>query len=227
LRNLTLRTPIWDPFRSETLLNLFLKAHGTSLVSIDLPTPAADAEPDPDNAVARRTSIHINPDIFLAPDVCPNLEAFTFPTTSPSLAPHTHPNLRRIGLRGANSESLYPDKPSSVKGLLMAIDIQKYPNLELIQTVGFLPEAHGDSVIKDVFIWWAERFETMGVTFVDGEGVLWAYYADPVLEEKSKQVSSESLVKPPNEKALHGSKENEHKRHKPECLGTQSNTSKL
>jgi hypothetical protein len=109
----------------------------------------------------------------------------------------------------------------------MAIDIQKYPNLELIQTVGFLPEAHGDSVIKDVFIWWAERFETMGVTFVDGEGVLWAYYADPVLEEKSKQVSSESLVKPPNEKALHGSKENEHKRHKPECLGTQSNTSKL
>ena len=222
LRNLTLRTPTWDSFKSETLLNLFLKAHGTSLLAIDLPTPAADAEPDPDNAIARRTAAHINPEIFLAPDLCPNLESFTFPITSPSLAPHIHPNLRRIGLRGANSESLYPDKPSSVKGLLLAIDIQKYPKLELIQTVGFLPEAHGDSVIKDVFIWWAERFETMGVTFVDGEGVMWAYYAEPVQEEKPKQPPSDSLVRPPIEKALLGSKEKEHKRHKPEDVVVQS-----
>lgn len=221
LRNLTLRTPTWDSFKTETLLNLFLKVHGTSLIAIDLLTPAADAEPDPDNAIARRTAAHINPDIFLVPDLCPNLESFTFPITSPSLAPHIHPSLRRIGLRGANSDSLYPDKPSSVKGLLLAIDIKKYPKLELIQTVGFLPEAHGDSVIKDVFIWWAERFETMGVTFVDGEGVMWAYYAEPVQEERSKHLPSDSLVKSPTEKTLLGSKDKEHKRRKPEDVDAQ------
>lgn len=32
-----------------------------------------------------------------------------------------------------------------------------------------------DSLIKDVFIWWVERFEKMGVDLLDGEGVLWAY----------------------------------------------------
>ncbi|KAF8973021.1 hypothetical protein BDZ97DRAFT_1778816 [Flammula alnicola] len=182
LRNLTLRTPILDD-ESQELLKAFLIVHGQRLVTVDLPTPSADSEPDPDNAFLRRIAAHLNPDILLAPDVCPNLETLTFPVTSPPITSHIHPNLRRIGIRGANVDGLYPDKISSTRDHLMAINTDKYPRLEWIQTVGFLVEAHSDSLIKDVFIWWVERFEAMGVTLVDGEGVMWAYYPELVQEE--------------------------------------------
>ncbi|KAF8895741.1 hypothetical protein CPB84DRAFT_1782347 [Gymnopilus junonius] len=181
LRNLFLRTPVWGE-KHEPSLQVFLKVHGPSLVVVDLTTPSQDTEPIPDSSVPGRAASHIPPDIFLSPGICPNLETLVFPVTSPIIAPHMHHHLRRIGLRGGNTEGLYPDKVTPMRNHLMSINIEKYPKLELIQTVGFLVDAHTDSLIKDIFIWWVERFEAMGVDFLDGEGVLWAY-TDPLPEE--------------------------------------------
>lgn len=135
---------------------------------------------DTDSVAPGRTTPQVPLSLFLAEDVCPNLEVFTFPVTSPVALDCSHPSLRQIGLRGGNMEGLYPDKPSPIRDYLMGIKIDKFPGLELIQTVGFLVEAHTDSIIKDIFIWWVEHFEKMGVTFLDGEGVLWKYHDDPV-----------------------------------------------
>ena len=57
----------------------------------------------------------------------------------------------------------------------MSLTPSRYPSLELIKTVGFLVDAETDLLIKDIFIWWVERFEKQGIDFLDGEGVLWAY----------------------------------------------------
>jgi hypothetical protein len=73
------------------------------------------------------------------------------------------------------AESLYPDKKTNTGRHLMTFTPSRYPNLELVRTVGFLVDADTDSLIKDIFIWWVERFEKQGIDFLDGEGVLWAY----------------------------------------------------
>ena len=179
LRNLILRTPIYNE-RSEALLIAFLKVHGSVLVSVDLPSPSPDSEPEMDS---RRILSHINPDIFLNPDHCPILESITFPITSPPLAPQIHSAIRRIGLRGVRSDGLYPDKQSMTRDHLMSITSDKYPQLELIQTVGYFVDADkNDELIKDIFIWWVEKFEEAGIDFLDGEGVLWAY-TEPINKE--------------------------------------------
>ncbi|PPQ95337.1 hypothetical protein CVT26_008182 [Gymnopilus dilepis] len=196
LRNLFLRTPGWGDTHEPSLIS-FLKVHGPSLAVVDLSTPSQDTEPDPDSSVLGRTASHIPPDIFLGPGVCPNLETLVFPVTSPTLAPHTHNRLHRIGLRGGNTEGLYPDKVTSMRNHLMSINIEKYPKLELVQTVGFLVEAHTDSLIKDIFIWWVERFEAMGVDFLDGEGVLWTYTDPP--EDESPKKGDPDAVQPSTE----------------------------
>jgi len=64
----------------------------------------------------------------------------------------------------------------------MSFTPSRYPKLELVRTVGFLVDAETDSLIKDIFIWWVERFEKQGIDFLDGEGVLWAY--SDVVENK-------------------------------------------
>ncbi|KAF9472438.1 hypothetical protein BDN70DRAFT_886986 [Pholiota conissans] len=176
LQRLTLRHTIWDDSVKE-LLTMFLRNHGQSLFMIDLPSRYIDCEPHPSMSglAPNRVGNGIDPDIFLAPGICPNLETIVFSISSPPIEPHTHPNLRRIGLHGVNVDGLYPDKASQTKDHLMAINIDRYPNLESIQTVDFLVDAHADTLVKDIFIWWVERFETMGVLFVDGEGVMWAY----------------------------------------------------
>jgi hypothetical protein len=175
LRNLILRTPTYDE-RSEALLIAFLKVHGPSLMSVDLPSPSPDSEPEMDSTVYRRILSHINPDIFLNPDHCPILESISFPVTSPPLAPQIHSAIRRIGLHGVRSDGLYPDKQSITRDHLMAMTTDKYPELELIQTVGYFVDADkSDELIKDIFIWWVEKFEEVGIDFLDGEGVLWAY----------------------------------------------------
>jgi len=74
----------------------------------------------------------------------------------------------------------------------MAITSDKYPELELIQTVGYSVDADkNDELIKDVFIWWVEKFEELGIDFLDGESVLWAYTEpinkDPVIRAKDPQ----------------------------------------
>ena len=191
LRNLILRTPTYDE-RSEALLIAFLKVHGPSLVSVDLPSPSPDSEPEMDSTISRRIHSHINPDIFLNPDHCPILESISFPVTSPPLAPQIHSAIRRIGLRGVRSDGLYPDKQSMTRDHLLAMTSDKYPELEMIQTVGYFVDADkSDELIKDIFIWWVEKFEVVGIDFLDGEGVLWAY-TEPIDKE-----SNEVRVKDP------------------------------
>jgi len=192
LRNLILRTPTYDE-RSEALLIAFLKFHGPSLVSVDLSSPSPDSEPETDSTISRRTFSHINPDLFLNPDHCPILESITFPITSPPLAPQIHSAVRRIGLRGVRSDGLYPDKQSMTRDHLMAITSDKYPDLELIQTVGYLVDAdRNDELIKDIFIWWVEKFEEVGIDFLDGEGVLWTY-TEPINCEEPIVVRTKDL----------------------------------
>lgn len=200
LRNLTLLNSVPED-DTHDLLKSFLKAHGKSLVMIDLPTPSVDSEPDPDNALSRRTKPHINPDIFLAGDICPNLETLVFSVSSPAMQPYTHSNLRRIGLRGLHVDGLYPEKPSLTKDHLMTFNVSRFPQLQLIQTVGLLVEASSDSLAKDLFIWWVERFESMDVLLVDGEGVMWAYHPETAHEmtgtaERVHTTSSTMLLKP-------------------------------
>ncbi|KAF9527342.1 hypothetical protein CPB83DRAFT_856391 [Crepidotus variabilis] len=173
LNNLTIRTNGGASGTNDHLI-AFLKVHGHNLVSVDLPTPS-DMDFDLDHAPVRRNAEFIPPDLFLQPDTCPNLETLVYSCLAPNAPTHSHPNLRRIGIRGMTADFLYPDKASVTKDHLSALTVQKYPRLEHVQMVGFLVESHGDSIMKDACIWWVEKFEKMGVLFLDGECVLWVY----------------------------------------------------
>jgi hypothetical protein len=159
-------------------------------VFVDISLPSLDDEVESDSTVARRTVTQINLDIFLQPDRCPNLASIVFPATSPIPSDHIHPSLRRIGVRGVRAETLYPDRPGDARDHLNAINPDRYPNLELIQAIGFLVEAAGDSLVKDIVIWWAEKFEKYGIDFLDGEGVLWAYTEPDVSEDPDEETTS-------------------------------------
>jgi hypothetical protein len=202
LRNLTLRTNGHEPGHNEDLF-AFLKAHGQSLVSVDLPPPS-DTDLDIENAPVRRDAEYIPPDIFLAEFVCPNLESFVYSCATPTYPTYPHSTLRRIGVRGITGELLCPDKPSFIKRHLTALNPGNYPHLELVQMVGFLVDAHADSIVKDACIWWVEKFEKMGILFLDGECVLWMYadaeemIVETVIkkrEEKQHQSQAKSITK--------------------------------
>ncbi|KAF8647060.1 hypothetical protein AX16_006895 [Volvariella volvacea WC 439] len=201
LENLTLRAGVFQGPISYNILNQLLRVHGTRLLSVDLPSPSADAEPEPDRSALRRNAEHVKPDVFLDPDVCPNLTCLVFPTTSPPIKHVGHRGLRRVGLRGVRAEGLYPDKSSSTKTHLTSITADRYPHLEIIKTIGFMVDASSDTLIKDVFIWWTERFEKQGIDFLDGEGVLWAYTescAEEAGEETDKDKDApSSKTEPP------------------------------
>jgi len=182
LRSLTLKSGS-ECAPTEYISN-FLKTHGASLVSVDLPSPSVDSDPEPDTSQIRRTACHTNPDLFLQNNLCPNLVTLTFPITSPPLSPDICHPLRCIGLRGVRADSLYPDKTTNTKGHLMSFTLDRYPKLEVIRTVGYLVDADTDSLIKDVFIWWVDKFEKQGVDFLDGEGVLWEYMDSPRAPEE-------------------------------------------
>jgi len=77
----------------------------------------------------------------------------------------------------------------------MAMTPNKFPELELIQTVGYFVDADkSDELIKDIFIWWVEKFEDVGIDFLDGEGVLWAY-TEPI-DKKSIEVRAKDPEPP-------------------------------
>ena len=177
LRNLIIQPHIHGN-SARSLLKGFLHVHGASLVTVDLRSPSQDLDCDLGYSGVRRIVDYINPEQFLEDGVCPCLVSFTYPVSSPVPSASAHNGLRRIGLRGIRADTLYPDKETEVKAHLMAIKPVKYPKLEVIRTVGFLVDADMDGLVKDVFIWWVEKFEKQGIDFLDGEGVLWAY-AEP------------------------------------------------
>ncbi|KAL1710335.1 hypothetical protein EV121DRAFT_275563 [Schizophyllum commune] len=183
LSRLTLYTAPNATQIDDAAIDRFLQAHGANITVVDLPTPSRDAEPEPAPIIGRRApTVYVKPDLFLKPDRCPLLDTLVFAAGAPELEAYGHSTLRRVGIRGVRADSLYPSKAHRVKTHLQGLTRALYPRLEVVRTVGFLVEADVDSLIKDIFIWWTEKFEKDGVDFQDGEGVVWLY-TDPVVEE--------------------------------------------
>lgn len=191
LCNLTLR-PSSSSLLSDNLIKDFLKVHGSRLQAIDIWSPALDTEPEPDSSDVRRQAPHIAPQLFIQDKLCPNLTTFLFPITSPCLGDVNHTNLRRIGLRGIHG--LFPDKSPQTRDQLMAINLERFPNLESVKAIGFVVDSLSDPINKDVFIWWMERFEKLGIDFLDGEGVIWVYEDDPSSTANSSKSGTMSVT---------------------------------
>lgn len=183
LHTLTLQSLVSHPIRSDLLTKL-LARHGASLTTVHLPSPSSGSDTEPSHP--RSPAQHIPPSLFLSPTACPNLDTISFGANSPSFAyeptamePHAHPSLRRIALLSVRADALYPSKgPNETQTHLRSFTRAAYPQLEMVRTAGFLVDADTDTLVKDVFIWWSERFERDGVDFQDGEGVVWMYGDD-------------------------------------------------
>ncbi|KAK2464187.1 hypothetical protein APHAL10511_003644 [Amanita phalloides] len=175
----SLRNLIIQPLKLGNTAGYFIRAllhvHGASLVTVDLRLPSQDLDYDLGYSGTWRNVDYIDPNLFFEDGMCPCLTTFTYPISSPVPNVSAHSGLRRIGLRGVRADTLYPHKETVTKAHLMAITPIRYPKLEVVRTVGFLVEADMDGLVKDVFIWWVERFERHGIDFLDGEGVLWTY----------------------------------------------------
>ncbi|CDO69160.1 hypothetical protein BN946_scf185042.g62 [Trametes cinnabarina] len=102
------------------------------------------------------------------------------------LLEETHPRLRRVGIRGTGMSRLYPNKPTQAQAHLRAFVgcHAFFPALEVVRTLGFLVGTLTDPCAPDVFIWWTERFEKVGIDLQDGEGVVW------MLEEEGKKAQA-------------------------------------
>ncbi|KAJ7782403.1 hypothetical protein DFH07DRAFT_909237 [Mycena maculata] len=180
LHTLTLQSLVGHPVQVDLVTRL-LAAHGSSLTTIHLPSPSSGSHAD--STQIRTPTQHIPPSLFLRAGVCPNLETLTFGANSPAIAfepsvsePYAHPTLRRIGLYSVRADVLYPSKgPNETQTHLRSFTRAAYPALEMVRLVSFLVDADTDSLVKDVFIWWGERFERDGIDFQDGEGVVWIY----------------------------------------------------
>ncbi|KAJ7467129.1 hypothetical protein FB451DRAFT_1401972 [Mycena latifolia] len=183
LHTLTLQSLVGHPTRVDLITKL-LSVHGASLTAVHLPPPSSGSDSEP--VQPRSSAQHIPPSLFLRAGVCPNLETLTFGANSPAIVcetsaaePHMHPTLRRIALHAVRADALYPSKgPNETQTHLRSFTRTAYPCLETVRTAGFLVDADTDSLVRDVFIWWGERFERDGVDFQDGEGVVWIYGDD-------------------------------------------------
>ncbi|KAI0779539.1 hypothetical protein C8Q74DRAFT_1316111 [Fomes fomentarius] len=165
---------VYGPLATKELTN-FLHMHGQQLRTVELlPSNTQSLRPGP-----------INVSAFLSPNACPNLETLTpippilnleyYSAGSPSLPvlEEPHPTLRRIGIRGMSISKLYPNKPTQAQAHLEALVAYRafFPALEVVRTLGFLVATSSDQYAPDVFVWWTERFESVGVDLQDGEGV--------------------------------------------------------
>ncbi|KAF5344003.1 hypothetical protein D9758_012882 [Tetrapyrgos nigripes] len=170
LRDLVYMSDAMSAYASQDVFRDFLSVHGPSLRSIDcVPLPL-------DNP--HFTPLHKPTEAFLNPQHCPNLDTFTFDARSlPFNLPPNCP-VRVIGLRGIQAGDLYPNKTSNGASHLKAFVGDACPYLETVRAVEFLVESDSDSFIKDIFIWWTEKFERRGVDFQDAEGVVWSYPDD-------------------------------------------------
>ncbi|RDX54927.1 hypothetical protein OH76DRAFT_1452705 [Lentinus brumalis] len=165
------------PFATKELM-CFLDVYGHQLRTVELlPSNTQSMRPGP-----------INISTFLSPSACANLETLVFDSPTPSAvnlayynanvssAPpleEAHPTLRRIGIRGISVSQLYPNKPAQAQAHLEAFSAYRafFPALELVRTLGFLVGTSTDPFAPDVFIWWTEKYERVGVDLQDGEGV--------------------------------------------------------
>lgn len=171
LRNVVFKAPSNFQAEPTDMLTDFLKVHGPSITSIDVHATEDDLE----TTISRHSDFTFHADVFLLDNRCPNLVTLTIPSIAPPLDSGLNHPLRRIGLRGVRGDCLYPDRKSPTTDHLESFTPERYPNLEVVRTVGFLVDAETDYLMKDIFIWWVEKFEKQGVDFLDGEGVLWAY----------------------------------------------------
>ncbi|KAJ7646709.1 hypothetical protein FB45DRAFT_891168 [Roridomyces roridus] len=180
LRTLTLQSVVHHPIGTDLITKL-LATHGARLTTVHLPCPNSGLDTF-EPTQPRPASQHIPPALFLQVGVCPNLEVFTFSANSPPITLHppgpTHTALRRIALYSVRAEALYPLKRNDTQTHLRLFTRAVFPALETVRTAGFIVDADGDILVKDVFIWWSERFEKDGVDFQDGEGVVWTYGED-------------------------------------------------
>ncbi|KAJ7212965.1 hypothetical protein GGX14DRAFT_445829 [Mycena pura] len=177
LHTLTLQTLVGHAIHVDLITKL-LAVHGASLVTVHLPNPSSEP------AQSRFLTQYIPPALFLRAGVCPNLDTLTFSANSPAIGleseteslPPPHPALRRIALYAVRAEALYPSKgPNETQTHLRSFTRAAFPRLEMVRTAGFCVDSDTDTLVKDVFIWWRERFERDGVDFQDGEGVVWVY----------------------------------------------------
>ncbi|KAK7018837.1 hypothetical protein R3P38DRAFT_3199945 [Favolaschia claudopus] len=179
----------------NNLIALLLARHGALLTTVHLPSPSSGS-PETEPSQLRSPSQHIPPSLFLTPNVCPNLDTISFGSNSPpytfeptSMELHAHPSLRRIALLSVRADALYPSKgPNETQTHLRSFTRRAYPQLEMVRTAGFLVDADSDTLTRDVFIWWTQRFERDGVDLQDGEGVVWMYGDD--VEENVKPPKS-------------------------------------
>ncbi|KAK7692227.1 hypothetical protein QCA50_003851 [Cerrena zonata] len=120
-------------------------------------------------------------------------------SSKPTLLTQRHGALRQIGIRGLDIARLYPSKPCHSQGhLLSLLNLKEggndmLPSLVKVQAIDFVVEESWDTNAKDIFIWWAERFDAVGTDLVDGECVLWLYD-----DEDYTPVPSEAQMKPTN-----------------------------
>ncbi|RPD78640.1 hypothetical protein L226DRAFT_457363 [Lentinus tigrinus ALCF2SS1-7] len=184
------------PFVTKELVS-FLDAYGHQLRTVELlPSNTQSMRPGP-----------INISAFLSPSACPNLETLVFDSRTPSavnLAPYNasvssappleepHPTLRRVGIRGIGVNQLYPNKPTHAQAHLEAFAAYRvfFPALELVRTLGFLVGTSTDPFAPDVFIWWTEMFERVGVDLQDGEGVVWMLEEAPAPAPAAPSIST-------------------------------------
>ncbi|KAI0335076.1 hypothetical protein GY45DRAFT_1241550 [Cubamyces sp. BRFM 1775] len=175
----------------------FLEVHGHKLTTVELLPPVTQSfRPGP-----------IGISAFLSPKTCPKLDTFVFDCREKAICPSSaalaqlsdrdgresaaHPRLRRVGIRGTSVSRLYPNKPAQAQAHLNAFLGCRafFPALEVVRTLGFLVDTSTDMFAPDVFIWWTERFERIGVDLQDGEGVVW------MLEEEQKASGAPGVEK--------------------------------
>ncbi|OJT08776.1 hypothetical protein TRAPUB_282 [Trametes pubescens] len=200
---------VWAPWVAKELAG-FLEHHGSKLTTVELlPTVTQSFRPGPVciSAFLSPTACpNLDTLVFDCREkaLCPSSAALAGITdrdareaaergaaaasagTTGAAAPlleAAHPRLRRVGLRGTGISRLYPNKPSQAQAHLAVLAGCRalFPALEVVRTLGFLVGTSTDPFAPDVFIWWTERFERVGVDLQDGEGVVW------LLEEEEKK----------------------------------------
>ncbi|KAI0823430.1 hypothetical protein BC628DRAFT_1384820 [Trametes gibbosa] len=219
---------VWAPWVSKELTN-FLDRHGAKLTTVELlPAVTQSFRPGPVGISAFLSPTacpNLHTLVFDCREkaVCPSPNALaqisdrdarehaaraaahvqTGSTgTAMPLLEEAHPRLRRVGIRGTGVSRLYPNKPSQAQAHLSVLVGCRalFPALEVVRTLGFLVSTSTDPFAPDVFIWWTERFERVGVDLQDGEGVVWLLEEEVKVQEKAGEKEVTETLEPASDK---------------------------